>query len=73
MGQPFRIDNYCEFPTLDAAEMAALVKQFGPASDAEALNLLRTNFAAAPLSMRVAALDMMIRGRWRSHDLPTGR
>ena len=65
MGQPFRIDDYVQFPALDAAEMAALVKQFAPASDADALQLLRANFAASPLSMRVAALDMMIRGRWR--------
>lgn len=65
MGQPLRIDNHIDFPTLDASEMAALIKQFAPASDADALKLLRANFAASPLSMRVAALDMMIRGRWR--------
>jgi len=65
MGQPLRLDNHIDFPTLDASEMAALIKQFAPASDADALKLLRANFAASPLSMRVAALDMMIRGRWR--------
>ena len=73
MGQPLRIDNHIDFPTLDASEMAALIKQFAPASDADALKLLRANFAASPLSMRVAALDMMIRGRWREHSVTAGR
>ena len=69
MGHIFNIDRYVDFPTLDAAEMAALVWQFAPASDADALKLLRANFSASPLSMRVAALDMLMRGRLRRADL----
>ncbi len=65
MGHAFRIEQYVDLPTLDAAEMAALIKQFAPASEADALNLLRASFADRPLSMRVAALDLMIRGRQR--------
>jgi hypothetical protein len=72
MGQPFRIEHYVDFPTLDAAEMAALVMQFAPASDAEALRLLRTNFAGSPLSMRAAALDLLMRGRLRKTDAHSG-
>ena len=45
--------------------MAALVMQFAPATDADALKLLRANFSVAPLSLRVAALDLLMRGRWR--------
>jgi hypothetical protein len=36
--------------------------QFAPASKAEALKLLRASFSDCPLSMRVAVLDMLIRG-----------
>ena len=74
MGQAFRIEHTVGFTTLDAAEMAALVRQFAPASDADALRLLRANFVDSPLSMRVAALHMLMRGRWRQSQLsPTGR
>ncbi len=68
MGHAFRIEHYVDFPTLDAAEMTALIKQFAPASEADALCLLRANFAGSPLSMRIAALDMLMRGRWRSES-----
>ena len=37
-------------------------RRFG---DADALKLLRAKFARAPLSLRVAALDLLMRGRWR--------
>jgi hypothetical protein len=62
MGHVCKIDRYVDFPTLDAAEMAALVMQFAPANETEALKLLRANFSNSPLSMRVAALDMLMRG-----------
>ena len=62
MGHTFRIEHYFDFPTFDAAEMTALVMQFAPASEAEALRLLRASFAECPLSMRLAALDMLMRG-----------
>ncbi len=68
MGQAFKIDHYVDFPTIDAAEMAALIMQFAPASDADAIELLRANFADSPLSMRLAALDMLMRGRLHMTD-----
>ena len=50
--------------------MTARVMQFAPASEVEALKLLRASFAECPLSMRVAALDMLIRGWPRNIDAP---
>jgi hypothetical protein len=41
--------------------MATWVMRFGPASDAEALKLLRGRFPDSPLSLRVAALDYLMR------------
>lgn len=73
MGRAFRIEHYVDFPPLDATEMAALVMQFAPASDADALKLLRANFAGSPLSMRVAALDLLMRGRRRRDPDLTAR
>ncbi len=55
-------------PTIDASTMAERVMQFAPASEAEALRLLRASFAECPLSMRVAALDMLMRGWPRKID-----
>jgi hypothetical protein len=65
MGRAFRIEDYAANTTPDAAAMAAEIMQYKPATDADALKLLRANFAGAPLSMRVAALDLLMRGRWR--------
>ena len=45
----------------DAARMAESVLQFSPATDAEALKLLRSSFPDCPLSVRVAALDFLMR------------
>ena len=45
----------------DPENMAAWVMQFSPATDAEALKLLRSRFADCPLSLRVAALDFLMR------------
>ena len=59
MGQAFKIDSYA--PVFDAAGMAARIMEFSPATDAEALKLLRTSFPDCPLSMRVAALDFLMR------------
>jgi hypothetical protein len=39
--------------------MAAWILQFSPASDAEALKLLRKRFPGQPLSLRVAALSFL--------------
>jgi hypothetical protein len=38
---------------------------FKPATDAEALKLLRASFPDCPLSVRVAALDFVMRRRTR--------
>lgn len=43
--------------------MAAWVMRYAPASDAEALKLLRGRFPDCPLSLRVAALDYLMRRR----------
>ena len=51
---------------LDPETMAARVMEFAPASDAEALKLLRTSFPDCPLSARVAALDYLMRRRPRN-------
>lgn len=44
-----------------AYTMADRIMCYAPASDAEALKLLRASFPAAPLSLRVAALDYLNR------------
>ena len=51
-------------PTADA--MAIEVMHFAPASDAEALKLLRAQFPDAPLSLRVAALAFLMDKKPRS-------
>jgi hypothetical protein len=51
----------------DAAKMAESVLRFSPATDAEALKLLRASFPHYPLSMRVAALDVLMRRQRRVH------
>jgi hypothetical protein len=61
MGQAFQTKKYA-----DPTAMAAHVMQFSPATDAEALKLLRASFPDCPLSMRVAALDFLMRHKPRS-------
>ena len=70
MGQACRIERTVFSPTIDASTMTRQVMQFLPANEAEALKLLRESFAECPLSMRVAALDMLIRGWPRNIDAP---
>jgi len=41
--------------------MAAWIMQYSPATDAEALKLLRARFPEHPLSLRVAALAYLMR------------
>jgi hypothetical protein len=62
MGQAFSFQRY-PFTPLDATTMAERVRQYAPATDAEALKLLRSSFPECSLSMRVAALDMLLRRR----------
>lgn len=59
MGQAFRADHL--LPVNDPSVMAARVMEFAPATDAEALKLLRASFPDCPLSLRVAALDFLMR------------
>jgi hypothetical protein len=65
----FKPDCFSRFA--DPESMAARVMQFAPASDAEALKLLRASFPDCPLSARVAALAFLMRRRPRtfSHAL----
>jgi len=51
MGEAIRFDRFSI--AADPESMAARVLQFAPASDAEALKLLRTSFPDCPLRARV--------------------
>lgn len=68
MGQIFKSQVF-DYPGLSdplPARMADRIFQFSPATDAEALKLLRASFPDSPLSMRVAALDYLMRRQARS-------
>jgi len=65
MGAAFTSDRYSASFASSPEHMAALVMQYSPASDAEALRLLRASFPDCPLSARVAALDYLMRRRPR--------
>lgn len=54
----------------DAISMAETVMRYSPASDAEALKLLRSSFPDCPLSLRVAALNLLMRQNRRPAGLP---
>lgn len=64
MGQAFKPDEFLR--ATDPESMAARVMQFAPATDAEALKILRASFPDCPLSARVAALDFLMRRRPRN-------
>jgi hypothetical protein len=67
MGQAFQSKQYAYTAlATDPTTMAEQIMQFAPASDAEALKLLRATFPHCPLSMRVAALDFLMRHKPRS-------
>jgi hypothetical protein len=61
MGEAFRSERYSYSAVADASTMAERIMQFSPASDSEALKLLRSSFPDHPLSMRVAALNLLMR------------
>ena len=68
MGQIFRSERSVLSPPsipTDPASLAERVMAFEPATDAEALKLLRSSFPDCPLSARVAALDFLMRRRTR--------
>lgn len=62
MGQLFRSDRnpYAPVPR-DPIAMAERIMRFAPASEAEALKLLRAGFPHSPLSARIAALAFLMR------------
>jgi hypothetical protein len=66
MGALFKSEHW---PT-DPESMAARVMEFAPASDTEALKLLRASFPDCPLSARVAALDYLMRRKPRRQATP---
>jgi len=66
MGQAFKSELGAT--ALEPGNMAAWIMTFAPATDAEALKLLRASFPDCSLSMRVAALDFLMRRRPRSRD-----
>lgn len=66
MGQALNA-NWYPFPAItEAAQMADSVLQYSPATDAEALKLLRASFPHCPLSLRVAALDLLMRRKTKN-------
>jgi hypothetical protein len=68
MGQLFKID---QIPAANDPEMMAIrVMEFLPATDAEALKILRASFPNCPLSARVAALDYLMRRKPRRQTTP---
>ncbi|MGE0063973.1 MAG: hypothetical protein AB7T86_18085 [Xanthobacteraceae bacterium] len=62
MGRPLTLQSFQPTPDVMAGE----VMQFMPASDAEALKLLRAQYPDAPLSLRVAALAFLMSKKSRS-------
>jgi hypothetical protein len=61
MGHIFRSLESVSAVAADPAAMAEQVMLYAPASDAEALKLLRERFADRTLSARVAALAFLMR------------
>jgi hypothetical protein len=64
MSQVYR--NFDFSAVTDPARMAGRIMMLSPATDAEALKLLRSSFPDHPLSMRVAALHFLMRHSPRS-------
>jgi len=73
MGEAFKTERHNAAFAFDPENMAARVMQFSPASDAEALRLLRASFPGCPLSARVAALDFLMRRKPRGFGSVVGR
>ena len=60
-------DSATDARHMDARHMADSVMRYSPATDAEALKLLRASYPHYPLSLRVAALDLLRRQSRRGH------
>jgi hypothetical protein len=69
MGQALKSEHFRPSST-EPVRMADWVMQFAPATDADALKLLRSSFPDCSLSMRVAALDVLLRRKPRSAAHP---
>lgn len=67
MGQALQASRSTD--AADAIWMAETVMRYSPASDAEALKLLRASFPDCPLSLRVAALNLLMRQNRRPAGL----
>ena len=65
MGQAFNF-HYSASAEPDPMLMAEQIMQFAPATDAEALKLLRRSYPDYPLSARIAALDFLMRRKSRA-------
>jgi hypothetical protein len=61
MGDAFRLG--CFTPIAAPESLRAWVMSHAPATDADALKLLRGRFTDRPLSLRLAALDFLMRQR----------
>jgi hypothetical protein len=61
MGQTLQASRLPDVASTDPIIMAERLMDYAPASDAEALKLLRASFPEAPLSLRVAALAFLMR------------
>jgi hypothetical protein len=61
MGQFLQASGVLSTAPTDPRSMADRLMEYAPASDAEALKLLRASFPDAPLSLRVAALAFLMR------------
>lgn len=68
--QAFKSDGYSFSAAPAPEDMAARVMMFAPATDADALKLLRASFPDCSLSMRVAALNFLMRRK--SHEKSRG-
>ena len=67
MGQRLKPSEFLDTASVDPSAMAARLMEYKPASDAEALKLLRASFPDASLSLRVAALAFLSRKSYPHH------
>jgi hypothetical protein len=65
MAEAFRIEPLSFAAPADPVKMVERVLQFSPSTDAEALKLLRASFPGYPLSLRVAALGLLMKRQSR--------
>ena len=66
MGQFYKYEHFSGSTASDPVRMAERIMQFAPATDAEALKLLRRSYPDSPLSARIAALAFLMRRKSRA-------